>query len=375
MWRERISGTLRDLRALLSGDGDRRPGAGGSRANRLRWWICFSGALHLALIVTLLVAPTSTARRDLPVPVYTVDLVAGSMPAPPPAPRRPEPPKAEPPRVETPALVEDAGLEEALLETVVPEPPKAAKASEKQAPPPEKKQAKKPPKPKVKEAPPVKKAVKAPEKPKKKVVKPKKTAKPKKKTVKAKKTVKRKKATKPKKAVKRTKRAPKGPAKLAGKASKAPKPKRKAGKERQLVERLRQRRIDDAVATARERARLRREARVGQGTGADGKGSGGGVVRGMEFVAYRNEMLNLIKDRWTWIGRRRDLEVTVGFGVGADGGVFGLKLLKPSGDASYDESVVRAVRRASASLRPPPPRYARDFAEVEVTFRPGDLDG
>ena len=363
MWRERISGTLRDLRALLAGDGDRRPGPGGSRANRLRWWICFSGALHLALIVTLLAAPTSTARRDLPVPVYTVDLVTGSMPAPPAAPRRPEPRKAEPPRVENLPLVEEEGLEEALLE-----PPETVKVSEKQVPPPKKKQAKKPPKPKVKEAPPVKKAVKAPEKPKKKTVKPKKT-------VKRKKAVKPRKASKPKKAVKRTKRAPKGPAKLAGKASKAPKPKRKAGKERQLVERLRQRRIDDAVATARERARLRREARVGQGTGAGGKGSGGGVLRGMEFVAYRNEMLNLIKDRWTWIGRRRDLEVTVGFGVAADGGVFGLKLLKSSGDASYDESVVRAVRRASASLRPPPPRYAREFAEVEVTFRPGDLDG
>jgi len=94
----------------------------------------------------------------------------------------------------------------------------------------------------------------------------------------------------------------------------------------------------------------------------------------MEFVIYRNEMLDRIKERWTWIGKRTDLEVTVGFGVNVDGTIFGLKLLKTSGDRSYDESVVRAVRRASP-LSQPPARYAREFAEVELTFRPDSADG
>ena len=57
------------------------------------------------------------------------------------------------------------------------------------------------------------------------------------------------------------------------------------------------------------------------------------------------------------------------FGVRADGEIFGLKLLESSGDEAYDESVVRAVRRSV--LPPPPRRYAREFAEVEFTFRPG----
>ena len=314
------------------------------------------------MILTLLLVPASTARRELPIPVYTVDLVAGGGPAPKPEPRKPAPQETKPAQVELPPPLEEEGLDAAFLEPVVSKPPEAP---EKLAPPPkEKEQAKKPPQPKVKKAPP--------EKPKKRVVKPKKPAKPKK-------VVKRKRPVAPKVAAKKQvtkKRSPKRPAKLVKKQPESPKPKRSAGQD--LVKRLKQRRIDDAVATARERARLRREARVGQeggaGTVGGGKGSGGSVVKGVEFLAYRNQLLRRIKVGWAWFGKRMDLEVTVGFGVGADGEIFGLKLLKASGDASYDESVVRAVLRASP-LPPPPPSYVRDFAEVEATFRPQDLDG
>jgi colicin import membrane protein len=350
------------LRDLLFGKGDPLRGLVGSGAHRLRWWICFSGALHLVMILTLLLVPASTARRELPIPVYTVDLVAGGGPAPKPGPRKPAPQETKPAQVELPPPLEEEALDEAFLEPVVSKPPEAP---EKLAPPPkEKEQAKKPPQPKVKKAPP--------EKPKKRVVKPKKPAKPKK-------VVKRKRPVAPKVVAKKQvtkKRSPKRPAKLVKKQPESPKPKRSAGQD--LVKRLKQRRIDDAVATARERARLRREARVGQeggaGTVGGGKGSGGSVVKGVEFLAYRNQLLRRIKVGWAWFGKRMDLEVTVGFGVGADGEIFGLKLLKASGDASYDESVVRAVLRASP-LPPPPPSYVRDFAEVEATFRPQDLDG
>ena len=348
---------LRDFLRHLFGTGEPAEIRAGSGANRLKWWVCFSGALHLVLIVTLLVVPTSTARRDLPVPVYTVDLVAGVSPAPRPQPLKPAPRKTKPARIEPPAPPEADESDEAFVEPPAPKPPETAKATEMPPPPPkEKKAVKKPPEPKVKEAPP--------KKPKKKVVKPKKSVKPKK-------VVKRKKPAAPKKVAKkkaRKKRAPKSPAKLVKKTP--AKPKRISGTDSRVIERLRTSRIDDAVATARERAKLRRKVGVGQG-GA-GAGSGGGVVKGMDFLVYRNQMLKMIKDRWTWIGKRRDLEVTVGFGVGVDGEIFGLKLLKFSGDSSYDESVVRAVQRAK--LPPPPRRYARDFTDVELTFRADDLD-
>ena len=308
--------------------------------------MCFSGALHLVLIVTLLLAPTSTARRDLPIPVYTVDLVAGLAPPP-----RPAPPEPKPAPVKTLPLPEEDDLEEAFAEPIVPERPKTVKAPEKKPPPPkEKVRVKKPPEPKVKKAPP--------KKPKKKAVKRKKPVKPKKKAV--------------AKVKPRKKDAPKRPRKAVRKPSTKPKG---SGRDSQVVRRLRQTRIEDAVATARERARLRRKIGLGQdvgaGTAAGGTGTGG-LLKGREFVAYLNRMRDVFKERWTWIGKRRDLEATVSFGVRVDGEIFGLKLLKPSGDAAYDESVVRAVRRSV--LPPPPRRYAREFAEVEFTFRP-DSEG
>ena len=351
---------FRTLRDVLPGKGDPWRGFGGSGANRLRWWVCFSGALHLVLILTLLAVPASTARRELPIPVYTVDLVAGSMPAPRPEPPSPKPQEAKPaPPEPLPPLDEDP-LDEVAAEPVVPDPPEVVEAPKKVPVPPKKEvRTPEPPKPK-KEAPPVKKVKKEPRKPKKKVAKP-------------------KKPVKPKKVVKRKKPPRKSPKKLVKKAPRTPKPKRNAGKDPQLVRRLKERRIDDALATAKERARLQREARAkqsaaGSGTAGGGLGAGGGIVRAMEFVIYRNEMLDRIKERWTWIGKRTDLEVTVGFGVSVGGEIFGLKLLKSSGDRSYDESVVRAVRGASPLPRPPA-RYAREFAEVELVFRPESADG
>lgn len=344
------------LRTLLEG-----LGSGQAGGHRLRWWICFSGVLHLALILTLLAAPPSTARRDFAVPVYTVDLVAGDGPA------RPEPEgarKPEPPRKQE--------AQEPVPEPAAPEPRETAEAPGEVPPQPKEEAQAKKPAPEKKVAKPEKEVAKLKEVAKPEKVKPKKPAEPRKVAKPGKeKVAARKNAAKPKKTAK--------PKKVA-KAKKAAKPKRSGGGDSDLVRRLKQRRIDAAVATARERAQLRRDgggARGGSGRGSgagNGNGNGsGGVVRGMEFVAYFNQMRGLIKERWTW-PHRGDLKVTVGFGVRGDGEVFGLELLKRSGDASFDASVVRAVRRASP-LPPPPRSHAREFEQVELTFQPKDLDG
>lgn len=336
-------------------------GSGQDGGHRLKWWIFFSGVLHLALILTLLAAPPSTARRGSAVPVYTVDLVAGDGPAPsePGDARKPDPPRKQEARE---PVLETAAPETVEAPKEVQPRPKAEAPAKK--PPPEKKSVK------AKKAKEAKKAEKV-AKPKK-VKKAKKVAKPKKEKAAA-----RKKAAKAKKVAKASK------AKKATEPKKAAKPKRIDGGDSKLVRRLKQRRIDAAVATARERARMRREtgdARSGSGRGSGaGAGNGvGGLVRGMEFVAYHNRMLGQIKESWTWprtwLSKPGALEVTVGFGVRVDGEIVGVELLKRSGDASFDESVVRAVRRASP-LPPPPRSHARDFAQVEVTFRPNDLDG
>jgi colicin import membrane protein len=107
------------------------------------------------------------------------------------------------------------------------------------------------------------------------------------------------------------------------------------------------------------------------GVGGEGPG-GGGTLRGLEFVVYYNQMLSRIKERWTWVGTRTDLRVTVQFSILPSGEITNIRLVERSGDQSYDASVERAVKGAGP-LPPPPEAYRSDFADVELKFRPADL--
>jgi len=130
------------------------------------------------------------------------------------------------------------------------------------------------------------------------------------------------------------------------------------------------------------RARKEKSDAVGQANPGKGEGAvalgqngrGGGIVKGFEFLVYRNRMLHLIKEQWTWVGKVTDLEVTVRFGILENGEVIGLRVIEASGDLTYDDSVLRAMRKA-APLPPPPDNYRKDFMSVELTFRPKDLRG
>jgi TonB family protein len=72
------------------------------------------------------------------------------------------------------------------------------------------------------------------------------------------------------------------------------------------------------------------------------------------------------------VGHDDTLSVTVHFRIGPEGEIADVRLERPSADATYDESVLRAVREASP-LPPPPVAHQRDFGDVRLTFRPGDL--
>jgi colicin import membrane protein len=142
------------------------------------------------------------------------------------------------------------------------------------------------------------------------------------------------------------------------------------------------------IQSAAERAKARTEsaqkaskgetlsAGTGEGDGAAALGIGGrggpGVVKGIDFIAYQNRMLSTIKDNWAWVGARSNLRVVVHFGIKENGEIVGLKIVQPSGDSSYDESVLRALKKSSP-LPAPPETVRKDFADVELTFRPRDL--
>ena len=147
---------------------------------------------------------------------------------------------------------------------------------------------------------------------------------------------------------------------------------------------VRERLIQGAVERAKTRTEALQKSSKGepfsagseQGDGAAGIGVGGrggaGIVKGMDFIIYQNRMLATIKGNWAWVGQRSNLRVVVQFGVKENGEIVGLKISQPSGDPSYDESVLRALKKSSP-LPAPPENYRQDFADVELTFRPRDL--
>ncbi|MBI4523115.1 MAG: cell envelope integrity protein TolA [Deltaproteobacteria bacterium] len=163
-------------------------------------------------------------------------------------------------------------------------------------------------------------------------------------------------------------------------------PPKEAVAEQRLPGQVREKLIEAALGRIKERAEAeQKKSKVnqatstssaeGQGAVALGKGgTGGGIVKGVEYIRYQNQIRSLIKDSWTWVGKRIDLEVTVRFGIRDNGEIVGLKIVRASGDPSYDESVIRALRRASP-LPPPPENYRKEFMDVAVTFRPQDLGG
>jgi colicin import membrane protein len=282
------------------------------REDRLSKWLFFSFLFHGALILALFVVPFLPERSRPSYPIYTVDLVGG----------------------------EKIGGNNLGTELLPPSVSKAApkKAAEEVPPPLETKQEtkKEKPKPIEKSAPPEEKvALKEA----------------------AKKEPPKKEPTKDTKSERKT--------------------------DESALDRVRERLIQSAVDRARSRTEGGQNAAKGdaissgpgEGEGAAALGAGGrggGVVKGMEFIIYQNRMLSSIKDNWAWVGQKSNLKVVVHFSIKDSGEITGLKIVQPSGDPSYDESVLRAVKKSSP-LPPPPEGSRKDFADVELTFRPKDL--
>ncbi len=150
------------------------------------------------------------------------------------------------------------------------------------------------------------------------------------------------------------------------------------------ADKVRERLIQAAAERAKDRTETAQKTEkkenlsfgAGEGEGAASLGAGGrggpGVVKGLDFIIYQNRMLSTIKNNWAWVGQRANLKVVVQFGIKDNGEIVGLKIVQASGDATYDDSVLRAVKKSSP-LPAPPVAYRSDFSEVELTFRPRDL--
>ena len=323
------------------------------RDDRLSNWLVFSFILHGAVLIALIFSPYfPSVTRPAP-PIYTVDLVGGEK------------------------IGGNRPGTELSPATSPKDPPKKVN-SEPAAPVPEVKQAK--PKLQEKSDKPAKAEIPKPDK-SEKLEKPEKTVKPTEKTV----PVEDKLAVKstpvkkeePKKEIKREE--PKQePAKESKEIKSA------AAPDESAMDKVRERLIQSALDRVKSRAESTQKAASskggevlsvgpgeGDGAAALGQGGRGGgtAVRGAEFFMYQAKIVNTIKENWAWPGQKGSLKALARFSIKDNGEITGLKIAEPSGDAAFDESILRALRKSSP-LPPPPESYRKDFAQVEMNFQP-----
>jgi TonB family protein len=111
----------------------------------------------------------------------------------------------------------------------------------------------------------------------------------------------------------------------------------------------------------------------GKGRGI-GTGEGSlGILKDPEFLLYYKTVQDQIKTAWTFTGGSNDLTATVDFAIGPDGTLRGLKIGTSSNDSAFDDSVIRAIRRA-APFPAPPEKFRDQFsAGIRAVFQLGEL--
>jgi TonB family protein len=137
--------------------------------------------------------------------------------------------------------------------------------------------------------------------------------------------------------------------------------------------------LDNQIAAAV--ARRAQQVGAGAGSGASGAGGpvslgpasgAGGTPAGIDYILYQGKMEQKIKAAWAWAGADKSLRAVLQFNLEPDGQIKNVRTVESSGDTQYDASCERAVRAVNP-LEPVPERYRKEFATVELTFKPEDV--
>lgn len=108
----------------------------------------------------------------------------------------------------------------------------------------------------------------------------------------------------------------------------------------------------------------------GKGFGAasiGGKGMGGGTLASLEMIAYMNALKKHVKEGWHWLAANEDLRAEVRVNILPDGQIQDVRIEESSGNRNFDDSVVRAVYKASP-VPPAPAELYQEFSDVRFTF-------
>jgi len=103
-------------------------------------------------------------------------------------------------------------------------------------------------------------------------------------------------------------------------------------------------------------------------------GSGNGEQVGLAQKLYYTEVWNAIRSRWALptVLRSSSLEAVIILVIQRDGQILESRFEKRSGNEAFDDSAMRAVKKANP-LPPFPEIYSPRQAEIGVRFRPRDL--
>jgi len=98
-----------------------------------------------------------------------------------------------------------------------------------------------------------------------------------------------------------------------------------------------------------------------------GQAGGGGTLAEYAKVAYQNELQEHVKAGWRWMVRSERLRTLVRVKIEQSGNIADVRVEQSSGNSNFDDSVVRAVRKASP-VPPPPKEFYQDFSDVRFWF-------
>lgn len=144
--------------------------------------------------------------------------------------------------------------------------------------------------------------------------------------------------------------------------------KKKEAEER--AKRDRDRKLAEAIKRAANRYEGESANAGGQGFGAartGGKGMGGGTLESLEFISYRNELESHIKSGWHWLPGAKRLNAVVRVNILPTGAIQNATIVKSSGRDDFDDSILRAVYKASP-VPPAPSHLYKRFQDVRITF-------
>lgn len=153
-----------------------------------------------------------------------------------------------------------------------------------------------------------------------------------------------------------------------------PEPKKPEPKKEETKKELSETDIDKRLQEAVQRYTGESTDAGGTGFGAGrlgGEGMGGGVQQSPEFFQYKRLLETHIKSGWRWYDPNAQLQAQVEFSLSIDGEIGEVQLSSSSGIKEYDQSVLRAVKKANPAPAPPASVY-EFFRNVRITFEPGD---